>query len=95
VLDIYNHTRKEFVQKFVMVHSFPDMVYIAETMKACGVKPELECYDMGMINNAKFLAELGHLVLNYADRYLVQLYLGSISLGLYTAGYKNIGIEFL
>jgi len=61
VLDIYNHTKKEFVQKFVMVHSFPDMVYIAETMKACGVKPELECYDMGMINNAKFLAELGHL----------------------------------
>lgn len=34
---------------------------IAETMKACGVKPELECYEVGMINNAKFLAELGHL----------------------------------
>jgi len=33
-------------------------------------------------------AELGHLILNYADRYLVQLYLGSISLGLYTAGYN-------
>ena len=32
-------------------------------------------------------AELGHLVLNYADRYLIQLYSGSISLGLYTAGY--------
>jgi 3-keto-5-aminohexanoate cleavage enzyme len=61
VLDIYNHTRKEFIQKFVMVHSFPDMVYVAETMKSCGVKPELECYDVGMTNNAKFLAELGHL----------------------------------
>ncbi len=33
-------------------------------------------------------AEMGHLLLNYADRYLVQLYLGSISLGLYTAGYN-------
>lgn len=32
--------------------------------------------------------EMGHLILNYADRYLVQLYLGSISLGLYTAGYN-------
>ena len=32
-------------------------------------------------------SELGHLVLNYADRYLIQLYLGSISLGLYAAGY--------
>lgn len=33
-------------------------------------------------------AELGHLVLNYVDRYLIQLFLGSISLGLYTAGYN-------
>lgn len=32
--------------------------------------------------------EMGHLILNYADRYLVQVYLGSISLGLYTAGYN-------
>jgi len=61
VIDIYNSAQKEFILKFVMVHSFPDMVYMAETMKACGVKPELECYDMGMINNAKFLAEQGHL----------------------------------
>jgi 3-keto-5-aminohexanoate cleavage enzyme len=61
VIDIYNQSKKEFVLKFVMVHSFPDMVYMAETMKACGVKPELECYDIGMINNAKFLGELGHI----------------------------------
>ena len=47
--------------KFVMVHSFPDMVHMAEVMKAHGVKPELECYDVGMINNGKFLAELGHI----------------------------------
>ena len=44
-----------------MVQSFPDMVHIAETMKAHGVKPELECYDIGMINNAKFLGELGYI----------------------------------
>jgi 3-keto-5-aminohexanoate cleavage enzyme len=61
VIDIYNASKKEFILKFVMVHSFPDMVSMAETMKACGVKPELECYDVGMINNAKFLGELGHL----------------------------------
>jgi 3-keto-5-aminohexanoate cleavage enzyme len=30
-------------------------------MKTHGVKPELECYDVGMINNAKTLAELGYL----------------------------------
>ena len=33
-------------------------------------------------------SELGHLILNYADRYLIHLYLGSASLGLYTAGYN-------
>jgi 3-keto-5-aminohexanoate cleavage enzyme len=61
VIDIYNQKKKEFILKFVMVHSFPDMVYVAETMKACGVKPELECYDIGMINNAKVLGEMGHI----------------------------------
>lgn len=60
VIDIYDSKKKEFILKFVMVHSFPDMVHVAETMKACGVKPEFECFDLGMINNAKVLAELGH-----------------------------------
>jgi 3-keto-5-aminohexanoate cleavage enzyme len=61
VIDIYSQKKKEFILKFVMVHSFPDMVYVAETMKTSGVKPELECYDMGMINNAKVLGDLGHI----------------------------------
>ena len=61
VIDIYNQKKKEFILKFVMVHSFPDMVQMAETMKACGVKPELECYDVGMINNARYLGDLGHI----------------------------------
>ncbi|WP_041279475.1 lipopolysaccharide biosynthesis protein [Desulfobacula toluolica] len=33
-------------------------------------------------------AELGHLILNYIDRYLIQIYIGSNMLGLYTAGYN-------
>jgi 3-keto-5-aminohexanoate cleavage enzyme len=61
VIDIYSNSKKEFILKFVMVHSFPDMVYMAETMKSHGVKPELECYDIGMINNAKVLGEMGHI----------------------------------
>ena len=28
VIDIYNRTNKEFLLKFVMVHSFPDMAYM-------------------------------------------------------------------
>ena len=60
VIDIYSRQKQEFLLKFVMVHSFPDMVYMADIMKAHGVKPEFECYDVGMINNAKYLVELGH-----------------------------------
>lgn len=33
-------------------------------------------------------AEFGHLLLNYVDRYLIQVYLGAGALGLYTAGYN-------
>ncbi len=61
VIDIYRQKNQDFVLKFVMVHSFPDMVYMANTMKACGVKPELECYDVGMINNCIFLRDIGAL----------------------------------
>ncbi len=34
------------------------------------------------------IAEVGHLFLNYMDRYLIQIYLGANSLGLYTAGHN-------
>lgn len=61
VIDIYSHSKQEFTLKFVMVHSFPDMVYIANIMKEHGVKPELECYDIGMINNCVFLRDIGAL----------------------------------
>jgi 3-keto-5-aminohexanoate cleavage enzyme len=59
VIDIYSQSKDEFLLKFVMVHSFDDMRYGANIMKECGVKPELECYDIGMINNAIFLRDIG------------------------------------
>jgi 3-keto-5-aminohexanoate cleavage enzyme len=61
VIDIYNRKKRDFLLKFVMVQSFPDMVLMADTMKELGIKPELECYDIGMINNARFLGEEGHM----------------------------------
>ncbi len=61
VIDIYQASKKDFLLKFVMVHTFPDMVYVAGVMKECGVKPELECYDIGMINNGVFLRDMGAL----------------------------------
>jgi uncharacterized protein (DUF849 family) len=59
VIDIYSRKKSEFLLKFVMVHSFPDMVDMARTMNQCGVKPELECYDVGMINNCLHLRDIG------------------------------------
>jgi 3-keto-5-aminohexanoate cleavage enzyme len=61
VIDIYQASKKDFALKFVMVHTFPDMVHVANVMKECGVKPELECYDIGMINNCIFLHDIGAL----------------------------------
>jgi 3-keto-5-aminohexanoate cleavage enzyme len=61
VIDIYSQNKDEFLLKFVMVHSFPDMVYAAKILKEHTVKPELECYDIGMINNCIFLRNIGTL----------------------------------
>lgn len=41
----------------------PDMIVaLAEKMKACGVKPELEAFDLGMINYGKYLIRKGIIV---------------------------------
>jgi 3-keto-5-aminohexanoate cleavage enzyme len=61
VIDIYSQKNDEFMLKFVMVHSFDDMRYGAKLLKECGVKPELECYDVGMVSNGAFLGEIGTL----------------------------------
>jgi 3-keto-5-aminohexanoate cleavage enzyme len=61
VIDIYSRAKDDFLLKFVMVHSFDDMRYGAAVLKECGVKPEIECYDVGMISNAVFLRDIGAL----------------------------------
>lgn len=58
VIDIYSKKKDDFLINFVMVHTFADMRYMAGIMKENGVKPEIECYDVGMINNAIFLHEI-------------------------------------
>jgi len=58
------------------------------------IKISLSCFSLvDLKQSIKFgfpliWAEIGHLLLNYADRYLIQLYLGATPLGLYTAGYN-------
>jgi len=59
LIDIYSQKNKEFILKFVMVQSFPDIVNMANIMRENRVKPELECYDVGMVNNCIFLRDTG------------------------------------
>ena len=59
VIDIYSKTKDEFLLNFVMVHTFTDMRYIADRLKENRIKPEFECYDVGMINNVLSLHEIG------------------------------------
>lgn len=59
VIDIYSKKEDEFLLKFVMVHSFDDMRYGARILREWGVKAEIECYDVGMVNNGAMLREIG------------------------------------
>ena len=60
VIDIYSRTKKDWLLKFVMVHTFNDMAHMAQVMRENGVKPEFECYDVSMINNVLTLRDLGY-----------------------------------
>ncbi len=55
----YSEKRKSFVFDFVFPNPFGDILMAAEAMAAGGVKPELECFDLGHINNAEPLLAMG------------------------------------
>src|ERR671929_1712382 len=43
----YSERRKEFVFDFVFENTFKDISYLLRVMNEAGVKPELECFDVG------------------------------------------------
>jgi len=57
----YSEKRKQFVFDMVFINSFTDILICAEAMKEGGVKPELECFDLGHIQNARPLIAMGAL----------------------------------
>ncbi|MFL5349944.1 MAG: 3-keto-5-aminohexanoate cleavage protein [Hyalangium sp.] len=57
----YSEKRKGFVFDFVFPNPFSDILMAAEAMRAGGVKPELECFDLGHIHNAQPLLAMGAL----------------------------------
>jgi 3-keto-5-aminohexanoate cleavage enzyme len=55
---ILNRKNREFILNDVQMNPWKSLLHFADTMKQCGVIPELEIYDAGMINNALVLRSL-------------------------------------
>ncbi|MGO9065639.1 MAG: 3-keto-5-aminohexanoate cleavage protein, partial [Myxococcaceae bacterium] len=55
----YSASRKAFVFDMVFPNPFADILLAAEAMREGGVKPELECFDLGHVANAEPLVTLG------------------------------------
>ena len=55
----WNREKKQFAFQFIFNNSFDDIIAFAKAMKQYGVKPEMECFDVGHTNSHKVLADLG------------------------------------
>ena len=55
----YSPRRKEFVFDFVFENPFRDISFLLGVMKEAGVKPELECFDIGHTNSIWPLIDKG------------------------------------
>jgi 3-keto-5-aminohexanoate cleavage enzyme len=55
---IYSEKHKTFYHDHVFANPFGDIRFFLETMNQAGVRPELECFDSGHINNAQPLIDL-------------------------------------
>jgi 3-keto-5-aminohexanoate cleavage enzyme len=55
---ILSTRRRKFVLDTIQLNPWSELKRFAETMTEQGVKPEIEVYEAGMINNARVLAEI-------------------------------------
>jgi 3-keto-5-aminohexanoate cleavage enzyme len=55
----YSPKRKSFVFNFVFENHFDDIIFLLQKMKDAGVKPECECFDVGHVESAEPLVDLG------------------------------------
>ena len=55
----YSAKRREFVFDFVFENTFKDISYLLNVMREGGVKPELECFDVGHVGSVPPLFDLG------------------------------------
>jgi 3-keto-5-aminohexanoate cleavage enzyme len=58
---IFNRGERAFILDDVQLNPWSQLLKFADTLAAHRVKPELEIYEVGMINNAKVLQDIGAL----------------------------------
>jgi 3-keto-5-aminohexanoate cleavage enzyme len=58
---IFSRKTRSFALDSVQLNPWSQLLRFADTMTQHGVKPETEVYEAGMINNVKFLQEIGAL----------------------------------
>ena len=67
----YSEKRKDFVFNFVFENPFPDILYYLKTMKEHGVRPEMECFDVGHVASAIPLIDMGILTPPYEFSFIL------------------------
>ena len=67
----YSEKRKAFVFKFVFENPFDDILFYLKTMKENGVRPEMECFDVGQIGSALPLIDMGVLTPPYEFSFIL------------------------
>jgi uncharacterized protein (DUF849 family) len=63
----YSSEKKQFYFDHVFANPFGEIVMFLQAMNQAGVKPELECFDMGHIHNAAPLYDMG--ILSHPTQY--------------------------
>src|SRR6202171_2244047 len=56
---IYSEKKKAFYHDHVFANPFTDIQFFLETMNSAGVRPEMECLDIGHIGNTLRLMDMG------------------------------------
>lgn len=56
---IYSRTKKTFYHDHVFSNPFKDIIFCLDQLNKAGVKPELECFDVGHIGNTEPLIDMG------------------------------------
>lgn len=56
---MYSREKKRFYHDHIFENRFEDIRFYLQAMNAAGTRPEMECFDLGHINNAEPLRDMG------------------------------------